>query len=222
MVEFKYSDLVILVPMLGRPKHVDPLLASISNSVPGSEVLFVCSPNDHRVIEAVENAGCDYARIPYHPIGDYARKINYGVSNTTKPLIFLGASDLLFHNLWFEYAVQRMARGVGVIGTNDLGNPRVISGDHSTHSLVTREYAELGTIDNPRLLLHEGYPHEFVDDEFIETAKHRGAFVAATDSLVEHLHPNWGKGEPDNLYQQQRQRMALGRRIYMRRKRLWT
>jgi hypothetical protein len=46
-----------------------------------------------------------------------------------------------------------------------------MAGRHSTHSLVTRDYVErFGTIDEAGVVLHEGYPHEFVDDEFVQTA----------------------------------------------------
>ena len=154
--------------------------------------------------------------------GNYAEKINRGVDLTSEPLLFLGADDLDFRSGWLEAALARLADGIGVVGTNDLCNPRVIAGEHSTHSLVTREYAALGTIDEPGKLLHEGYPHEFVDDEFVETAKFRGAYAHAGDAIVEHLHPMAGKAPTDALYSAQRRRMCKGRPIYAKRRSLWT
>lgn len=155
--------------------------------------------------------------------GDYARKMNHGVRVTTEPLLFLGADDIDFHPGWFEAACARLTPGVGVVGTNDLGNPRVISGEHATHVLVTRAYVERhGTIDEPGKVCHEGYPHEFVDDELVATAKARGAWAFAADSIVEHLHPSWGKAPTDPLYDGQRRRLVQGRRVFERRKRLWT
>ena len=96
-----------------------------------------------------------------------------------------------------------------------------MAGTHADHALITREYAELGTIDDPTKTLHEAYPHEFVDDEFIETAISRGAFVAAPDSVVEHLHPHSGKAEVDELYSKAGRRMLIGRQIYRWRRRKW-
>lgn len=222
MTNYTDSDLVILVPMLGRPQHVMPLLDTIEKATPGADVLFLCSPSDWGVMDQIRRAEKTYVEIQYHPVGDYARKINHGVRTTEQSLIFLGASDLAFHPGWFEQAVGQLAPGVGVVGTNDLGNARVMAGDHSTHSLVTRQYAALGTIDDPSRLLHEGYRHEYVDDEFIETARFRRAFQMSLTSVVEHLHPNWGKAPNDSIYNQQQQRMAYGRRLYTYRKRLWT
>ena len=217
------SDVAVLVPMLGRPHRVEPLLESITATTPGARVLFLLSTGDVAVHEAVTVAGADHLDIDGPSCGDYARKINTGLRHTVEPLLFLGADDLRFHPGWLEAATAKLAPGVGVVGTNDLGSPRVIAGNHATHSLVTRDYAErFGTIDEPGKILHEGYPHEYVDDELVGTAKHRGAWAFAVDSHVEHLHPAWGKAPTDGMYQRQRSRMAAGRPLYEARKHLWT
>jgi hypothetical protein len=222
------TDLAIIIPMLGRPHHIPPLLESIEKSTPAARVLFMVSPSDgavHDMIDAHRQAGVTVERhtIPYSPIGDYARKINTAYRFTTEPLLFLGASDLYFHDGWYENALAQLTPGVGVVGTNDLGSPRVMRGEHSTHSLVTRRYVQTcGTIDQPETVLCELYWHEYVDDEFINTAKYRRAYAHASESIVEHLHPNWGKGETDPLYAAQQSRMVRGYRIYQRRRHLWT
>lgn len=160
--------------------------------------------------------------VPYKSRGDYARKINVGARASKEPLLFLGASDIKFHENWFENAMKHVDAGAQVVGTNDLGNPRVIRGLHATHSLVTREYANLGTIDKPRTVLSEEYVHEYVDDEFVETAKSRGVFAMAMDSVVEHMHPAFGKGKWDASYRETNKRLAQGYRVYKKRRALWT
>jgi hypothetical protein len=216
-------DLVVVVPMLGRAHRVDPLVTSLRSTTPGARLLLVLNPNDVRVQAEADRCGVEWIPVRYGPVGDYARKINTGAWHTTEPLIFTGADDLRFHPGWFEAARSKLGPGVGVVGTNDLGSQRVMRGEHSTHSLITRAYMdEYGTIDEPGKILHEGYPHEYVDDELIETAKYRGAFRMALDAHVEHLHPNWGKAPSDVMYQQQQKRMWRGRPIFMKRRGLWT
>jgi hypothetical protein len=210
--------MVIVVPVLERPHRVMPLLESIRATVPAARVLFVGDPHDHAEHAAIAGAGGELLIRG----GRYAEKVNAALATTTEPLIFLGADDLLFHPGWFEAAAARMTAGVGVVGTNDLCNARVIRGEHATHSLVTRDYARLGSIDDPSVLLHEGYPHEFVDDEFIATAMRRSAFVHARDSIVEHLHPMNGKAPMDRLYAGQPARMRVGRRVFLLRRHLWA
>lgn len=211
---------VVLVPVLRRTHRVAPLLETLGDQ----RVLFICSPDDQAEQETVRAAGADLIVLDRQPAhGDYARKIQAGYEATDEPLVFLGADDLRFHPGWLDAAKAKLEPGVGVVGTNDMGNARVMRGDHATHCLVTREYVEkFGTIDEPGKVLHDGYPHEFVDDELVQTAKHRHAWAFARDSRVEHLHPNWGKAPTDALYDQQSKRMRRGRAIFERRRRLWT
>lgn len=231
------SDLVIAVPMLGRPHHVAPLLDSIRETAPGARVMFVVTHGDDSVWSTVlrcwargrgsgryrENVTVGAISMPWSGRGDYAKKINQVIARTREPLIFTGASDLRFHAGWLEAAIGKLAPGIGVVGTNDLGSPRVVSGEHATHMLVTRDYVQrLGTIDERGKFFHEGYPHEFVDDEAVETAKRRHAWAMALDAHVEHLHPDWGKGERDRMYDQAPARARVGRRVFEARRRLWT
>lgn len=217
------DGLVIVVPVLRRPHRVVPLLESVASATGEYRLVFVASEDDGAQIAALEAAGAEFivcGRAADR--GQYGRKINAGYEATTEPLLFLGADDLSFHANWFENAARCLGDGVGVVGTNDLGNPRVRAGLHATHSLVTRAYCdEFGTIDEPHKVLHEGYWHEYVDTEFVETAMARGAWAFARDSIVEHLHPHWGKSPTDELYDAHVKRMRVGQRLYVRRRHLW-
>jgi hypothetical protein len=215
-------DLVVIVPMLGRAHRVAPLLASI-HATCKAHVLFAVTPGDVEVIDAIDAAGEERITVERKPRGDFQRKINTGIAVTSEPYIFTGADDLLFHPGWYDAAVARITSRIGVVGTNDLCNPRVMRGDHATHMLVSRDYVErYGTIDEPGKFFHEGYPHEMCDDEAVNTAKRRRAWAFAGDSYVEHLHPMAGKGVPmDSLYAGQKRRMEDGRLLYRRRSQLW-
>lgn len=211
--------LVVLIPVLRRPHRVQHVLSSLHANTPEPcRALFIASPGDDDEHAAIRRCGADMIIVD----GNYAAKINEGVRQTTEPLLFLGADDLAFHPRWLEHAKRRIKGSVHVVGTNDLCNRRVMRGEHSTHSLVTRAYTHHGTIDDPSRLLHEGYPHEYVDDEFVGTARRRNAFASAADSIVEHLHPQVGKAPMDDLYAAQVQRMRRGKSLYLKRRPLWT
>lgn len=141
---------------------------------------------------------------------------------TQAPLLFFGADDLHFHPGWLEEAKAKLKPKIGVVATNDLFNTRVMSGELATHPLVTRSYAQRGCVDDPRVVLHEGYLHEYVDREFSETAQSRGAFDYAPSSIVEHLHPLAGKAPMDEIYAMSKQRMRAGLKVYRKRRKLWT
>lgn len=216
--------IAVLIPVLDRPQRVAPLIESLERSSYAIECVpyFICSPGDDAEIEEVGRHRAHAIILPRQPAqGDYARKINTGFRVTKEPFVFLGADDLLFHPGWAERAVARWySTGACVVGTNDLGNSRVTSGRHSTHTLVHRAYGECGTIDGEQLL-HEGYWHNYVDDEFIQTAQARETYSHATDAIVEHLHPSWGKAKDDATYQLGNARFHEDRRYFERRTKLW-
>lgn len=211
---------ILIIPVLHRPHRVEPLINSIEAATPREHrTLFIVDPDDDEEREAIERHDGLYAICA----GNYATKINYGADITAEPLIFTGADDLEFHDGWLEAAESWLLTSDAMVaGTNDLCNPKVIAGEHATHFLVRREYLKFGTIDEGRKLLHEGYQHEYVDNEFIETAKHRGVYVQAGDSIVEHLHPMAGKAPMDDLYAASTQRMVQGAQLYGERKALWN
>jgi len=101
-------------------------------------------------------------------------------------------------------------------------------GRHATHPLVRRSYVEEhGTIDEPGKVLHEGYDHQWVDNELVETAKARGAWAFAKNSHVEHLHPFWPdgkggkKGEMDATYEKALSSPRKDMALFRSRRRLW-
>lgn len=216
--------ILIVVPVLRRPHRVRMLLDSIEENTPEPHrTLFVCSPEDREEIAAVDEAGAEHIETPDHrQHGDFARKINLAYRSTAEPLLFLGADDLKFHPGWVPKALARLTEGIGVVGTNDLTNRRTRR-THSTHSLVTREYVEnFGTIDEPNQVLHEGYWHNFVDDELVGTAQHRGAYAHARDCYVEHLHPMGQKAPDDEVYALGISGFDRDRRLFQRRAAQWT
>ncbi len=215
------ADLAILVPMLGRAHTIAPLMESITATTPDAQTVFLCTVGDRDVIATAKATGATVVTMAPRVRGDYAAKINHGYRCTTQPLLFTGACDLRFHDGWFDAAVAQLTDGIGVVGTNDLTNPRTANG-HSTHTLVTRDYAARGLIDGRPALLCEDYLHEMCDDELVGTAQHRGAYAHAADSHVEHLHPMAGKAPWDASYRAMNSRMKADRGLFHRRRRLWA
>lgn len=228
------ARVAVLIPVLARPERVQPLLASLFGSEARVHLraVFLLSPGDIRETEAVATATVEhggdrvasFAMVEPAGPGDYARKINRGVAQTDEEWVFLAADDLCFCPAWADAAVHAGTRSRRrVVGTNDLGNERVTRGEASTHTLVHRTYAEQGaTFDRqPGVLLHEGYDHNFVDDELVLVARRRMEFVTASRSMVEHLHPHWGKARWDATYTRGQERFDDDRRLFGERSKAW-
>lgn len=210
----------MLVPVLGRPKRIETLAADVAAATPEPHrVLFIATRGDHATVQALK--GHDHLIVD-RP-GSYAQKINAGYRHTDDPVLFMAADDLHFHPGWLPAALAHLGPAE-VVGTNDLGNPRTLRGEHACHNLFTRSYIEerSGVIDQPGVVLNEGYRHAYVDDEFVGTARHRGVWAFAETSVVEHLHPFFGKGDMDRTYRIGQSHNTAGRRLHERRRHLWT
>lgn len=212
----------ILVPVLDRPAHVAPLVNSLRESRAAARLYFIATLDDQAELaacraEAERDPG--FVRVLVVPTSrrSWAKKINDGIRRTTESWLLLAADDIRFHSGWADEAIKiaNAHPGAGVIGTNDLGHRGTIEGWHSTHPIVSRKYArELGSIDDRRQFVHEGYRHNFADTEIVATAKLRDAYVHAPLAIVEHLHPLWKKSKTDSTYALGRKHLREDRQLF--------
>lgn len=197
-------------------------MESVANTKKEHSVYFICSPNDRNQIAACKESGAEVLIVPFRPgAADFARKINYGFDVTTEPWLFQGADDIRFSPDWEKHAFDTAMRyRAGVIGTNDLGNPLVMRGKTSTHTLFRRAYIEeygSGTVDDSGRVFSELYDHQYVDNEFIQTARMRKQFAFSQNSVVEHLHPHWGKSLMDMTYRKAVRHSTKDRTLFQKR-----
>jgi hypothetical protein len=213
----------VLVPILGRPGHVAPLVKSLRDSKADARLVLICNHDDAETIAAVRRANRRPLIVPWAAgYADWARKLNYAWARTDEEWRFHGADDIHFHPGWLEAAIAVGERYAAcVVGTNDLGNPRVKAGVHATHQLVHRDYWECGTIDEAGKVVTEAYHHNFVDDEFVQTAMSRSTYAAALRSHVEHFHPDWGKAPNDATYDLGRSQFGRDAVLFNQRHLLW-
>lgn len=222
------TTVAVLIPVLGRPGRVEPLLDSLYNSERDAtlQARFLVTGDDAAEIRAIEVAGGDYAmaEVERRP-GSYARKINVGARWAVEDgfdWIFHGSDDLCFCAGWADEAIREGERhGKAVVGTNDDANPVVKHGHHATHSLIRADYLERGTVDGEGLM-HEGYDHNCCDVEFVQTAKQRGEWVFARAAVVEHLHPIFKDVARDATYELGQRRAREDLRLMQSRQHLWA
>ncbi len=221
-------SLLISIPTLWRPDRVIETARSAREHTPDARILISVSPEDdatQKALVAELGFGVTIVSWPHTEGADWAKKHNLAFREMTEDWILLAGDDLRFHPGWFEEcldAADRHPGGACVVGTNDMGNARVVAGHHSTHPLVHRNYILCGgVVDNPALLLPECYGHWFVDDEFVRTAMVRRAYAHAHGALVEHLHPNWGKAQNDETYEYGLRSVGRDRQLFERRRTLW-
>lgn len=220
--------ITVIVPTFGRAGRMAAVAADIhDHTAAAHEVLFVTEDDDRESCAAAAGlAQAGAARwVRNERSRNYAGAVNTGARHAAGDMLFTGADDLRFHPGWDMAALAVMRPPVRVAGTNDLGNPDVLAGQHATHYLIDRAYTDGpgGVADGPPgMVLFEGYDHNWTDTEFIATARHRGVFAACPEAVVEHMHPVHGKGEPDPTYAKGSARHREDGEIFHSREHLWA
>ena len=207
---------VIVPTVKARTANLEPLLQSLRASTGLATAYVVCDPD----ADEQQRVTKEFGGVVVEAAGSFARKINAAYPSTTAPWVKVVGDDCRFHPGWLDHA-QLVGRlySAKVVGSNDLANQRVTSGDHATHWMIARDYIDQvgASWDGPGTIAHEGYRHWFVDDEIVTAAKARGVFQAALGSIVEHLHPITGKVESDAVYEKNDKYAAQDHDLFVKR-----
>lgn len=199
------EECAVIVPVLRRPQNAAPFMTSLRASTGMATAYAICDADDQESILAWKQAGAHAViRLPRGGRGgSFAEKVNVGYSETAEPWLLLVGDDVRFHPGWLDHAQAIAGDQYHVVGTNDLANPRVTSGEHATHLLIRRSYVDEqgASWDGPKTVAHEGYRHWYVDDEIVTVARQRGVWAMALASRVEHLHPLFGTAPDDDVYE---------------------
>jgi glycosyltransferase involved in cell wall biosynthesis len=189
----------IIVPTLGRPQALAPLIYSIRTTTPRDhyEIVFVLDHGDIKSHQALRSFQHDIRVVSAS--GTYPQKINHGYDESVGDLILPTADDVRFHSDWYELTVEEFGTNwVCVLGTNDL-SPATEDGEHVTMPIVRRSYIEdPGAVLGERgSVFNEAYHHNFVETELWQLARYRKVTRWSKEIVIEHLHPDWGKREED-------------------------
>lgn len=195
-------DVAIIVPTLGRPDSLAPLVTNLREVTPPVyRLCFVVDPDDHASHSALAGLPDAAEVLVLESGGTYPVKINAGARATDEPLLVPTADDVVFHPGWYEAALPHFERQTRVVGTSDR-TPATAKGTHATMPILTRAYMEdPGAAHGEKgVVFHEGYHHNFVETELWQLACHREVAVFEPASVIEHLHPAWGTAKVDDTY----------------------
>lgn len=208
----------VIVPAM-RYSNAERFMQTLRASTGLATVYAIATDDEDEAFKAWSAAGAEAMAVS--PGTTFAHRINAGYAATTEPWVFIVGDDVVFRPGWLDHAQAVAGDRFHVVGTNDLGNPRVLTGEHATHMLIRRSYIdEVGASwDGPKNVCHEGYSHWFVDDELVTAAKQRGVWTMALGSIVEHMHPAWGKAENDDVYELGQSHAPEDRKLFERRRR---
>lgn len=192
------TSCAVIVPVLNRPQNAAPFMESFRRAGEDAAVYAVAESGDWQTVQAWRNAGaqvllCDRG-------STFACKANYGYEATGEPWLLFVGDDVRFSPTWLEAALKAAGDEYDLVSTNDLARQDLDT--LAIHPLIRRRYIkDVGASwDGPGTVAHEGFRHWFVDMEWSQAAIDRGVMTYAPDSVIEHLHPLWGKGKMDDTY----------------------
>lgn len=214
------KTVAILIPTLGRPQKMKENvenLYSVTNKN-DIDIVFVVEKDDEESIEM--GRSLDAITLINQRSRNFGGAINTAVRTLTHNYFFGASDDFLFHDNWLP-PLMKMSNYFGMVGANDLGNPQVSNGQLAVSYLIKRSYIPKACIGYPDDLLFEGYLHNFTDTELTETAIYNSEYAYCADSVVEHMHPAWGKSEVDSTYSLQDGTWEPDTRLFYSRRHLW-
>jgi glycosyltransferase involved in cell wall biosynthesis len=210
--------IAVIIPTLGRPNRVADIVSNLRETADNATPYFVIENHDTETAAAIKTVGA--AMIINKRAPSYAGAVNTALDETTEPLLYVAADDFYFYADWLQPLLDQ-TETYGMCGSNDLHNDQVKAGTLATSFLIRRDYAVNACIDEPGVMLHEGYTHNFVDAEVTGTARSRGEYVYCPNSIVEHKHYIWGLAEHDETYKKTTRHHDADFALFNSRKNLW-
>lgn len=215
------KKVAILIPTYGRPHRIAPLIENITSVTDMSlvEIVFIVEADDQATIDACESLGVTY--LINTRARNYAGAMNTAVRTLQNEFFYASSDDFLYHENWLQPLLNYSA-AYSVVGSNDLGNPAVAQGQLAVAFLIKKSYLSRAVLDSPGDMVHEGYLHNFADTELTQTAISQNEYGYCSESIVEHMHPAFGKGADDNTYHLQDGTWDHDAMVYQTRSILWS
>lgn len=210
----------IIIPTYKRIQNISKCFNNILET-PDCRPLFVIHESDKESLDEVNRLGVDYTIDKQLPSGVNAS--NCGYWSVKSNWFVLSQDDIIFHPNWLDNAKKYIIKGIKVIGLYD-GYPYHLQSQHSVAWLINRNYVQRNSlsIGHKNVLFNPDYKKNYADNELNDTAKFRGVWAFASDSLAEHLHPGFNKSQMDSTYQMNENFLSEDRELYNSRIHLWT
>lgn len=205
-------DVGLFIPSLNRPHNLAKVLPRAKRT--GAAVYCVVDEDD---IESQRVCADLEVRYWTDRAGWFCQRIQFLFDNTDEEWFFTGSDDVVYPADMFDGMFQAADPSWKVISPNDGHNA------NGTNYLIERSYVQEhgGHYGTPGLVYHQGYRHNWSDDELAEVAASRGVFGRTMGVLVESQHPVWGNAPDDATYQRARAKWADDEALFRRRCHLW-
>lgn len=191
------TDVAIIVPVIERPDAAERFMETAAGQ---GNVYAISHDGDQETADAWHDAG---ATVLIGRSPRYAPKVNLAYRGTFEPFMFFVGDDVRFQDGAMRRAVEYAdSEELSMVSVSDGHSEPYRMAGIAPHPLVRRHYiTRFGmSWDGPGTVAHEGYFHQCVDLEWSFIARQRFEFGYCEEAVVEHLHPAFGKGLNDPIY----------------------
>jgi glycosyltransferase involved in cell wall biosynthesis len=215
------KKVAILIPTYKRPHRIKEVIDNIRSvtNMDLAEIVFIVEEDDYEVVNECKKY--EEKIIFNKRIKSYAGAMNTAVRELDNEFFFAASDDFLFHKNWLE-PLLTYSVAYSVVGANDLGNPMVAAGQLAVSYLIKKSYLSRAVLDSPGDMVFEGYLHNFTDTEMTQTAIFQNEYGYCPESIVEHMHPDFGKSERDETYNKQNGTWEHDSNLYAQRSVMWS
>jgi glycosyltransferase involved in cell wall biosynthesis len=214
------NKVAILTPTYGRPHRIQPYIDNIRSvtNMDLADIVFIVEEDDKEVREICENSG--ETTIINKRARSFGGAMNTAVRELDYKYFYGSSDDFFFHENWLPPLLE-LSENFGMVGSNDMGNPEVAAGLLSTCYLINKKYLSRCVPDSPEDIVCELYLHNYTDTELTSVARFNKEYAYCPESLVEHMHPAWGKAPIDETYNLQNGTWDHDTALFNSRRFLW-
>lgn len=218
------AKLAIFLPTYKRPNVLLKVARNIERNTHNPyKLYFGIEVDDAESLKVLQDNELNFYINEYEP--SFSNTIQTLYEHTDEPTFMMANDDFYFTYRWDEGPINVLNQNdsIMVLGLHD-GNPT--NTKYSTISLTKRVYIEKhsGVIDRPGRVLYP-YNHNFVDDEFTETAQARKVWEKLEGPCIIHQHPTFTwldeRNELDETYKKNDALSAVDTQTYFSRRPLW-
>lgn len=187
------SDLLMLVPSRSRPESIARLRDAWQETVTGNSRLVVLVDDDDPVLKEYQELNGVEIRIGKRlRIGGTLNDVAPELAAETFAIGFMGDDHIPRTVGWDTVFVAKLRElGTGVVYGNDL---------FQGENLPTSVAMTSNIVTTIGYFVMPGAVHLFLDNFWLAIGRGLGRIAYLDDVIIEHLHPQAGKGEWDDTY----------------------
>jgi hypothetical protein len=207
-------SMAILVPSRNRPQRLPALLSNIRATTADSFGLYF-AVTDSDSYELLALLGVPVWRT--NPNWSAPERLQFLYEQSSEDVVVVGSDDIQFFPGWWESGSEVMAQVDGMVALTDSTNAI-----HSGCFMFSRRYLteESGAPDEPNVIGHRGYHHNYHDTELREVAESRGRF-GRCEGRADHLHHSITGTGFDETYARSTSWFAEDEALFNSRRHLW-